>query len=63
MEEVLNWQGTIVYFELYSYKEIDPNDVVDNRTDCESQFNEEFCGEDDLITFGKDKRIGDYILW
>mgnify|MGYP003466640931 FL=1 len=48
MEEALNWQGTIVYFELYSNKEIDPNDVVDNRTDCESQFNEEFCGEDDL---------------
>ena len=48
MEEVLNWQGTVVYFELYSNKEIDPNDVVDNRTDCESQFNEEFCGEDDL---------------
>lgn len=48
MEEALNWQGTVVYFELYSNKEIDPNDVVDNRTDCESQFNEEFCGEDDL---------------
>lgn len=48
MEEALKWQGTIVYFELYSNKEIDPNDVVDNRTDCESQFNEEFCGEDDL---------------
>ena len=48
MEEVLEWQGTIVYFELHSDKEIDPNDVVDNRTDCESQFNEEFCGEDEL---------------
>ena len=48
MEEALNWQGTVVYFELYSNKEIDPNEVVDNRTDCESQFNEEFCGEDDL---------------
>ena len=48
MEDTLKWQGTIVYFELYSNKEIDPNDVVDNRTDCESQFNEEFCGEDEL---------------
>jgi len=48
MEDALKWQGTIVYFELYSNKEIDPNDVVDNRTDCESQFNEEFCGEDEL---------------
>ena len=48
MAEALEWQGTIVYFELHSNKEIDPNDVVDNRTDCESQFNEEFCGEDEL---------------
>lgn len=48
MEDALKWQGTIVYIELYSNKEIDPNDVVDNRTDCESQFNEEFCGEDEL---------------
>ena len=48
MEDALEWQGTIVYFELHSDKEIDPNDVVDNRTDCESQFNEEFCGEDEL---------------
>ena len=48
MEDALKWQGTIVYFELHSNKEIDPNDVVDNRTDCESQFNEEFCGEDEL---------------
>lgn len=48
MDEALQWQGTIVYFELHSDKEIDPNDVVDNRTDCESQFNEEFCREDEL---------------
>ncbi len=48
MDKALEWQGTIVYLELHSNKEIDPNDVVDNRTDCESQFNEEFCGEDEL---------------
>lgn len=48
MEEALEWQGTIVYFELHSDKEIDPNNVVDNRTDCKNQFNEEFCGEDEL---------------
>lgn len=46
--EVSEWQGAIVYFELHSDMEINPNEVVDNRTDCESQFNEEFCGEDDL---------------
>ena len=43
-----HWQGTIVYFELHSDREINPNDVVDNRTDCEGQFNDEFVGEDEL---------------
>lgn len=42
------WQGTIVYFELHSDKEINPNDIVDNRTDCEGQFNDEFGGADEL---------------
>ena len=42
------WQGTIVYFELHSNKEINPNDIVDNRTDCEGQFNDEFIKEDEL---------------
>lgn len=42
------WQGTIVYFDLHSNREINPNEIVDNRTDCESQFNEEFVSTDDL---------------
>lgn len=42
------WQGTIVYFDIHSNREIDPNEVVDNRTDCESQFNEDFAQEDEL---------------
>nr|WP_302829367.1 ATP-binding protein [uncultured Bacteroides sp.] len=42
------WQGTIVYFDIHSNREIDPNEIVDNRTDCESQFNEEFAPTDDL---------------
>ena len=46
--DAAEWQGTIVYLELHSDKEINPNEVVDNRTDCESQFNEEFCQEDEL---------------
>ena len=37
-----------VYFELHSNKEINPNDIVDNRTDCEGQFNDEFIKEDEL---------------
>ena len=36
------WQGTLVYFEIISDREIDPNDVVDNRTDVQSQYNEVF---------------------
>lgn len=42
------WQGTIVYFDIHSNREINPNEIVDNRTDCESQFNEEFIPTDDL---------------
>lgn len=48
IEAVDYWQGTIVYFELHSNKEIDPNDIVDNRTDCIEQFNEQFVKEDRL---------------
>ena len=46
--EASYWQGTIVYFELHSNKEINPNDIVDNRTDCEGQFNDEFAKTDEL---------------
>ena len=42
------WQGTVVYLELHSNKEINPNDVVDNKADCENQFNEEFFVDDEL---------------
>ena len=42
------WQGTIVYFELHSDKDIDPNDVVENRTNCADQFNEEFIDTDNI---------------
>jgi len=36
------WQGTLVFLEVHTNKEIDPNAVVANRTDCISQYNEEF---------------------
>ncbi len=42
------WQGTIVYFELHSNKEIDPNRILEYRTDCVSEFNEEFINTDKL---------------
>lgn len=42
IENVNAWKGVIVYFELISNKEINPNDVVENRTDIEEQFNDQF---------------------
>ena len=47
-EEAEFWQGTVIYFELYSDKEIDPNDVLENRTDAVSGFNEEFLDSEDI---------------
>ena len=48
IKEVPFWQGTVVYFELESNKQIDPNEVVESRTDCESQFNDTFLGNEEL---------------
>lgn len=48
VNETANWQGTIVFFELHSNREINPNDIVDNRTDCETEFNETFLGNSEL---------------
>lgn len=48
MEQRNHWQGTIVYFELHSNKEINPNEIVEFRTDCESQYNDAFYQADDF---------------
>lgn len=42
------WRGTIVYFELHSDREINPNEVVENRTDCESEYNDLFNDTENL---------------
>lgn len=42
------WQGTIVYMEITTSKEIDPNDVVDPRTNADEQYNESFVETDEL---------------
>lgn len=42
------WQGTIIYMEISTSKEIDPNEVVDHRTDAETEFNESFIDSDEL---------------
>lgn len=33
---------------LYSNKEIKPNEILENRADCESQYYDEFINEDEL---------------
>lgn len=42
------WNGTIVYFELASDRQIDPDDVVESKTDCAGQFNDTFLGNEAL---------------
>ncbi len=42
------WQGTIVYMSITTSKDIDPNDVVANRTNAEDQYNESFVETEEL---------------
>lgn len=42
------WQGTIVYMELQTNKEINPHDVVANRTDLVAEYNETFLQDNEL---------------
>lgn len=48
IEEIDFWQGTVIYFEVYSDKEIDPNKVLENRADAVSEFNDEFFDTEDV---------------
>lgn len=41
-------EGTIVFLAVNANREINANDVVDNRTDCAADFNEAFLEDDDL---------------
>lgn len=36
------WQGTIIYMEISTNVELNPNDVVEHRTDIEAEFNKPF---------------------
>ena len=42
------WQGTIIYMEIRTSTDINPNDVVDNRTDAAEEYNETFINSDKL---------------
>lgn len=48
------WQGTIVYMKISTSREINPNDVVEHRTDAESQYNECFVETEELESLWKD---------
>ena len=43
-----NWQGTIIYLKLRTDKEINPVDVVANRTNVAEQYNELFLDDKEL---------------
>ena len=42
------WQGTIVYLQLCTNKEINPAEVVANRTNVATQYNETFLNDNEL---------------
>lgn len=42
------WQGTIVYLQLRTNKEINPAEVVANRTNVAAQYNETFLNDNEL---------------
>lgn len=48
VESDSNWQGTIVFLELSTNNEINPNEIVSYRTDCISQYNESFIDNEKL---------------
>ena len=42
------WQGTLIYMELGTGEEIDPNQVVDHRADAAEEYNEAFVETEEL---------------
>lgn len=42
-----SWHGTLVFFELISDEEINPEEIVDNRTNVEAEYNEAFLESED----------------
>lgn len=48
MDNSIFWQGTIVYLQLQTNKEINPAEVVANRTNVAAQYNETFLNDNEL---------------
>ena len=47
-KETEPWQGTLVYMQLQTNKEINPAEVVANRTDVAAQYRETFLNDNEL---------------
>jgi len=48
VSEIERVEGTVVFMAVNANREINANDVVDNRTDCVADFNEAFLEDEDL---------------
>ena len=44
------WQGTLIYMVIGTSEEIDPNQIVDHRTDAAEEYNETFVETNELET-------------
>ena len=44
------WQGTLIYMEIGTAEEIDPNQIVDHRADVVQEYNEAFVESDEIET-------------
>ncbi len=42
------WHGTLIYMEIGTGEEIDPNQVVDHRADATEEYNEAFVETEEL---------------
>ena len=50
------WQGTLIYMVIGTGVEIDPNQIVDHRTDVEEEYNESFIDTEELDSLWFDSR-------
>ena len=50
------WQGTLIYMVIGTGEEIDPNQIVDHRTDVEDEYNESFIGTEGLESLWYDAK-------
>ncbi len=48
IQEAEHWQGTIVFVDIQSNVEVEPNKILDYRADCEDEYNSEFENNDEL---------------